>query len=78
MGNLILVRHGESEWNAKGLWTGLTDISLSENGRMEAKRCADLLKNNKIDKAYTSPLSRSKETLGIILRELGISGIPTT
>ncbi|MCL5438623.1 MAG: 2,3-diphosphoglycerate-dependent phosphoglycerate mutase [Patescibacteria group bacterium] len=75
MANLILVRHGESEWNAKGLWTGLTDIPLSENGRLQAEGSAELLKDLQINLSYTSLLSRSKETLEIILQSLGLTNI---
>jgi len=68
---LILVRHGESEWNAKGWWTGWTDISLSEKGRKEAAVLAAALQNIPVDICYTSLLSRAKETLEIILKALG-------
>jgi len=70
MGNLILLRHGESEWNAKGIWTGLIDIPLSEKGREESRRAADALKDIKLDIAYTSPLIRAKQTLDEIKRVL--------
>jgi len=72
MAKLILVRHGRSEWNDKGLWTGFTDIKLNPDGREEAKRTAKALKDIKIDLAYTSLLLRAKETLQIILKELGM------
>lgn len=70
MAYLILVRHGESEWNAKGVWTGLTDIPLSEKGKEESRRVADALKDIKLDVAYTSPLIRAKQTLDEIVRSL--------
>lgn len=70
---LVLVRHGKSEWNEKGLWTGFTDIPLSESGRNEAKKTATAIKGLPIDLAYTSPLSRAKETLSIIMNTLGQS-----
>ncbi|HSX40167.1 MAG TPA: 2,3-diphosphoglycerate-dependent phosphoglycerate mutase [Candidatus Saccharimonadales bacterium] len=76
MGKLILVRHGQSQWNAKNIWTGLTDIPLSEKGREEAKQAAKSLQNLQIDTAYTSSLSRAQETLDIILQSLGKSNIP--
>lgn len=63
MSYLVLVRHGESDWNAKGLWTGLTDISLSEKGREEAKRAAEAVKDIQFQVAFTSILKRAKETL---------------
>lgn len=68
---LILVRHTESEWNAKGLWTGLTDISQSEEGRKKARLLAEKLKNIHFDVAFTSVLKRSKETLSEIKTVLG-------
>ncbi|MEK7534351.1 MAG: 2,3-diphosphoglycerate-dependent phosphoglycerate mutase [Patescibacteria group bacterium] len=75
MANLILVRHTESVWNKKGIWTGLTDIPLSKKGRKEAKDVANLLKNMKLDIAYTSVLSRATETLGIIKNVLHLDSI---
>lgn len=75
MANLILVRHGESLWNEKGLWTGLTDISLSQKGIEEAKKAGEKLKNFPIDVAYTSPLKRAKETLNEIKNVLGLSNL---
>ena len=71
MAYLVLVRHGESEWNAKGLWTGWTDIPLSQKGRDEAKKAAESLKDIKFDLAYTSVLKRAKETLDEIKLRLG-------
>lgn len=62
MSHLILVRHGQSLWNEKGLWTGWTDIGLSEKGREEARRAGEALKNIPIDEVFTSKLSRAKET----------------
>lgn len=75
-GKLVLVRHGESQWNAKDLWTGWTDIGLTEKGKQEARRAGDKLKDIAFDAAYTSRLSRAKETLKIILDTIGQSAIP--
>lgn len=77
MTQLILIRHGESEWNAKGLWTGWTDIGLSDKGREEAKAAGRLLQDIKIDIAYTSPLLRAKQTLVEIKNVLGSPNLPT-
>lgn len=63
MAFLVLVRHGQSVWNAKGLWTGLTDIPLSDDGKIESRKIAEQLKDVKIDIAFTSELLRAKETL---------------
>ena len=71
MTHLILVRHGESQWNAKGIWTGWTDISLSEKGKVEARSAGRALKGVKIDIAYSSPLIRAKQTLDEIKKILG-------
>ena len=76
MAKLILVRHGESEWNEKGLWTGLTDIGLTEKGRSEAKIVGEKLKGISVDFAFTSKLSRAKQTLDEIKGVLG-SDMPT-
>ncbi len=70
MAYLILVRHGESEWNKQGLWTGLHDSLLSEKGKEEAKQAAKKLEHIPIDLAYTSILSRAKETCNILLKTL--------
>lgn len=75
MAHLILIRHGQSQWNKKGLWTGLTDIYLSKEGQEEAKKAASVLKDIKIDVAFTSPLIRAKETFKIIKDNLGIKKI---
>lgn len=77
MANLILIRHGESEWNAKGVWTGLTDISLSKKGREEARLAGESLKNIKIDIAFTSALKRAKETLDEIKKVSNLGSLPT-
>jgi len=75
-GILVLVRHGESEWNAKNIWTGLTDIGLSEKGREEARSVAHKIADIRFDIAFTSMLSRASETLRIILETLHVHDIP--
>jgi 2,3-bisphosphoglycerate-dependent phosphoglycerate mutase len=60
---LVLMRHGESVWNAKGLWTGWTDVELSETGHQQAKSAGETLKDVKLDIAFVSTLKRAKETL---------------
>ena len=76
MANLILVRHGESQWNEKGLWTGLTDIGLTEKGKEEARFAGNKIKGQQIDFAYTSALLRAKQTWEEIKGVLGID-VPT-
>ncbi len=63
MGKLVLVRHGESIWNAKGLWTGLTDIDLTENGREQARKAGEAIKHISFSIAFTAPLIRTRHTL---------------
>ena len=63
MAYLVLVRHGQSEWNALGLWTGQTDVALSGQGREEARRAAEHLRDIRLHMGYTSKLSRAQQTL---------------
>lgn len=77
MGKLVLVRHGESEWNLKGLWTGWTDVPLTDKGRAEARRAGEALKGIRFDAAFTSMLMRAQQTLDEIKKILG-EEIPTT
>ncbi|OGH16101.1 MAG: hypothetical protein A3C22_00295 [Candidatus Levybacteria bacterium RIFCSPHIGHO2_02_FULL_37_10] len=76
MAYLVLVRHGESIWNAKGLWTGWADIELSEKGIEEAKKAGSLIKDIKFNICYTAKLKRAKETLREIINELNLKEIP--
>jgi 2,3-bisphosphoglycerate-dependent phosphoglycerate mutase len=72
---LIIVRHGETEENAKKIIQGQTDNSLNENGRAQAKEVGRQLKEkDKIDMVFCSPLKRCKETLEEILSECSIDG----
>jgi 2,3-bisphosphoglycerate-dependent phosphoglycerate mutase len=77
MAYLVLVRHGESEWNAKGLWTGWTDISLSEKGRDEARKAGETLKDIHFDLAYTSALKRAQQTWEEIQKVIGQTDLQT-
>ncbi len=77
MAKLVLIRHGESEWNEKGLWTGLTDISLSDKGREEAKKAAEQIQDIPFEYVFTSPLKRAIETYEIIKDTLGLSLVQT-
>ena len=71
MAKLVLVRHGESVWNKKNLFTGWTDVDLSIKGIHEAQEAGRLLKNKKLDFqiAFTSVLKRAVHTLEYILKE---------
>lgn len=62
MAYLVLVRHGKSEWNKLGLWTGLTDVELAEEGVEEARRAGEVMRDIEIHNAYTSPLRRTHQT----------------
>src|SRR5258706_15195641 len=70
---LVLVRHGESEWNKLNLFTGWRDPDLSATGVVEARRAGTLLKEQGFvfDIAFTSALSRARHTLTLILEEIG-------
>ncbi|WP_320664139.1 histidine phosphatase family protein [Prochlorococcus sp. MIT 1223] len=65
---LILVRHGETNWNLEGRFQGQIDIPLNSNGKKQALAASSFLKGLKIDKAFSSSMSRPKETAEIILR----------
>ncbi|MFH9551622.1 histidine phosphatase family protein [Streptomyces sp. NPDC017435] len=70
MGDLILVRHGETEWSRSGRHTGSTDVPLTEHGRNEARRLAPLIRPLRIRTAFVSPSQRARETAELIgLRE---------
>ncbi len=71
MAKLVLVRHGESTWNAIGAWTGLTDISLDEKGRELARKDGEVLKNITFQIAFTSKLRRAQQSLDEIKKTLG-------
>jgi 2,3-bisphosphoglycerate-dependent phosphoglycerate mutase len=76
--NLILLRHGESEWNRDNRFTGWTDVDLSEQGIQEAHRAANLLGEAgfSLDVAFTSVLKRAIRTLWIVLDDLDILWLP--
>ena len=78
-GTLVLVRHGQSEWNLKNLFTGWKDPGLTEKGVAEAKAAGQALKAKGLtfDIAFTSELSRAQNTLKLILEEMGQTGLET-
>lgn len=78
-GTLVLVRHGQSEWNLKNLFTGWRDVGLTEQGHAEAKQAGALLKARGLtfDIAYTSVLSRAQVTCQHILDAVGQPDLET-
>ncbi len=76
MSILVLVRHGESQWNLENRFTGWIDVPLTEKGREEARKAGEKINGIKFDKAYTSVLMRAIETLNIILKAIGQQKIP--
>src|ERR1700745_4180806 len=75
---LVLVRHGQSDWNLKNLFTGWKDPDLTEQGIAEAKAAGRKLKAQgfQFDIAFTSVLKRAQHTLDLMLIELGQTGLP--
>jgi 2,3-bisphosphoglycerate-dependent phosphoglycerate mutase len=75
---LVLVRHGQSDWNLKNLFTGWRDVDLTEKGVAEAREAGRKLKSQgiKFDIAFTSALKRAQRTLDLMLTELGETAIP--
>jgi 2,3-bisphosphoglycerate-dependent phosphoglycerate mutase len=75
---LVLVRHGESEWNLKNLFTGWKDVDLTQNGIAEARAAGRKLKAQGIsfDIAFTSALIRAQRSLDLMLEEMGLTKIP--
>ena len=78
MSILVLVRHGESQWNLENRFTGWVDVPLSPKGVEEARAAGEKLKKENIhfDVAYVSALQRAQNTLGFILEKLGQKNIP--
>lgn len=75
---LVLLRHGQSEWNLKNLFTGWRDVGLTENGVKEAHAAGRRLKAQglRFDVAFTSVLVRAQRTLDLVLEEMGQQNIP--
>lgn len=76
MARLILLRHGESQWNLENRFTGWVDVPLSPRGVQEAKNAGDKLRSFTFDRAFTSVLSRANETLRLVLETIGQTDIP--
>lgn len=76
MGKLVLVRHGQSQWNLENRFTGWVDVPLSAQGENEARRAGGHLKSYRFDRAFTSVLQRAQRTLGLILEVTGQTNVP--
>ncbi|HJU04920.1 MAG TPA: 2,3-bisphosphoglycerate-dependent phosphoglycerate mutase [Nitrospiraceae bacterium] len=76
MGRLVLLRHGESQWNLENRFTGWVDVPLSPRGEEEARLAGSKLKGYRFDRAFASVLTRAIETLRIVLEVIGQTSIP--
>ena len=78
MYKVVLLRHGESDWNRENRFTGWTDVDLSEKGRLEARTAGETLRSlgYTFDQAYCSVLKRAIRTLWIVLDEMDLMWIP--
>lgn len=76
MARLVLLRHGESQWNLENRFTGWVDVPLSPRGVEEAKNAGAKLKGFTFDRAFTSVLSRANETLRFVLEVIGQTALP--
>lgn len=76
MSELILIRHGQSEWNLQNRFTGWKDVDLTDLGIQEAHGAASKIEKDNIDIAFTSELKRAQHTLAIILKDDHLERIP--
>jgi len=76
MARLVLLRHGESQWNLENRFTGWVDVPLSPKGIEEAKQAGEKLRGFSFDRAFTSVLARANETLRFVLEAIGQTTIP--
>ena len=79
MNKLILLRHGQSQWNLENKFTGWKNVSLTEKGELEAKKAGQLIKKHKINiyKVFSSVLERANKTAEIALKEANIKNLWT-
>ena len=77
MPELILLRHGQSQWNLENRFTGWIDVPLSPKGEDEARAAGEKLRGRRIDKLYTSVLKRATDTATLALAAAGIAAPPT-
>ena len=74
---LLIIRHGETDWNREKIFRGTYDVPLNKVGRQQARLAAVALEQEQINVAYTSPLSRATETATIVLEPHGLTAIPS-
>jgi len=72
MTTLLLVRHGETDWNAERRWQGHADVPLNERGREQARALAEQLAGESVDAIYSSDLSRARDTADILGARLDV------
>src|SRR5881628_1559256 len=77
MPDLLLLRHGQSQWNLENRFTGWIDVPLSPRGEAEARAAGEKLRGRRIDKVFTSVLVRATETARLALEAAGIGPLPT-
>jgi 2,3-bisphosphoglycerate-dependent phosphoglycerate mutase len=78
MSTLVIIRHGQSEWNAQNRFTGWVDVELAAKGIEEARKAGEKLKGYRFDKGYTSALKRAQNTLANILDVTGQTDLDVT
>lgn len=76
MKHVVLIRHGESQWNLENRFTGWVDVPLSLKGEQEAREAGEKLRAFRFDQAFTSVLTRAIRTLEIVLDVIGQPGLP--
>lgn len=78
MNYLVLLRHGQSQWNLENRFTGWVDVDITELGEKEAKEAGEYIKEKgyKFDRLYTSVLKRAIRTADLVMQTAGISGLP--
>lgn len=76
MKQVVLIRHGESQWNLENRFTGWVDVPLSPKGEQEAREAGEKLRDFRFDHAFTSVLTRAIKTLEIVLDVIGQPGLP--
>src|SRR3989338_9197072 len=78
MAYLILVRHGKTDWNKQGKWTGHAEADLIEEGIEEARKAARAIADIRIDRAFVADLRRAQQTFVAMCNSLGLQDVPTT